>query len=118
MPPLARFTTHAAFYATLLHEVAHWTGHERRLHRPMGGTFGTPSYAREELTAEITSAFLCADFALPGDLQHPEYIGSWLQVLRDDNRAVFRAAREARQAVAYLYALTETPAAQVVEGAR
>lgn len=107
MPPLAVFHTREDFYASLLHEVAHWTGHVSRLARPMTGGFGTPEYAREELTAEIASAFLSADFALAGDLQHPEYVGHWIRVLTDDNRAVFRAAREARQAVAYLYDLTD-----------
>lgn len=107
MPPLAVFRTREDFYASLLHEVAHWTGHTSRLARPMTGGFGTAEYAREELTAEIGSAFLSADFAFAGNLQHPEYIGHWIQVLRDDNRAVFRAAREARQAVAYLYEITE-----------
>lgn len=123
MPPLAVFHTREDFYASLLHEVAHWTGHTSRLARAMTGGFGTAEYAREELTAEIGSAFLSADFALVGNLQHPEYIAHWIQVLRDDNRAVFRAAREARQAVSYLYDLTETDhadtsASQSVEGAQ
>lgn len=123
MPTLAVFRTREDFYASLLHEVAHWTGHTSRLARPMTGGFGTAEYAREELTAEIASAFLSADFALVGNLQHPEYVGHWIKVLTDDNRAVFRAAREARQAVAYLYDLTETdradtPAPASVEGAQ
>jgi antirestriction protein ArdC len=108
MPPLRVFHTREDFYASLLHELTHWTGHTSRLARAMTGGFGTAEYAREELTAEIGSAFLSADFALAGNLQHPEYVGHWIQVLRDDNRAVFRAAREARQAVAYLYDLTAT----------
>jgi antirestriction protein ArdC len=45
MPPLARFTTREDYYAALLHELAHWTGHATRLARPMSGVFGTPSYA-------------------------------------------------------------------------
>ncbi len=108
MPALVRFASREEFYNALMHEIGHWVGHSSRLARPMTGMFGTPSYAREELVAELSAAFLCADFQLPGNLQHPEYIAHWITVLREDSRAVFRAARDARNVTAYLYELTGT----------
>ena len=59
-------------------------------------------YGFEELIAEMGSAFLCAELGINGDLQHDSYIASWLQTLKEDNRAVFRAARYAREAFEYL----------------
>jgi len=102
VPPLASFTDREAFYATELHELAHWTGHPSRLARDMSGGFGSPDYAREELVAEMGSAFLCASLGIAGRLQHAEYVGHWLAILRGDKKAVFRAASQARQACEFL----------------
>jgi antirestriction protein ArdC len=102
VPPLATFTSREAYYSTSLHELTHWTGHASRLGRDLSGFFGSESYAREELTAEMGAAFLCAALGVHGSLQHPEYIGNWIQVLKGDKKAVFRAASEARQVAEYL----------------
>ncbi|MDR3490085.1 MAG: zincin-like metallopeptidase domain-containing protein, partial [Bradyrhizobium sp.] len=59
MPPKEAFKDAANFYATLLHESAHWSGHETRLNRDLKNRFGTKAYAAEELIAELTAAFLC-----------------------------------------------------------
>lgn len=66
------------------------------------GQFGTEAYAREELIAEIGSAFLCAALGIEPTVRHADYVGSWLAVLRDDDRAIFRAASAARKAANWL----------------
>lgn len=104
MPAPSRFEDAAAYDATLLHELAHWTGHASRLDRNLSGRFGSDSYAAEELVAELAAAFLCADLGIDGRLQHAEYIGSWLRVLRGDKRAIFTASRLAQQAADFLTA--------------
>ena len=95
------------YYSTLMHELTHWVGAEKRLNRTKGKRFGDQNYANEELVAEFGAAFLCAGFGLAtvekGD--HTGYIEHWLKVLREDNRAIFRAASEASKAVDYLNVL-------------
>lgn len=102
VPEAARFSTVADRYATVLHELAHWTGHDTRLARDLRGRFGTESYSAEELVAELAAAFLCADLGVQGRLQHAEYIGSWIRVLKGDKRAIFTASRLAQQSADYL----------------
>lgn len=102
MPAKTAFVTAEDYYATKLHEFGHWTGHKDRLNRDLSGTFGTESYAFEELIAEMTAAFLCAEAGIEGKLQHPEYIASWLKVLKNDNKAVIEAAKQAKKASGFL----------------
>jgi antirestriction protein ArdC len=92
------------WHRTALHELGHWTGHPSRLARDLSGGFGSKSYAREELCAEMTSAFCCATLGIVPTVRHADYIGSWLEVLREDNRAVIRAASAASKAADYLLA--------------
>ena len=87
---------------TKLHEHAHSAGHKSRLNRDLTGRFGDQAYAGEELVAELTTAFLSAELHIPGELEHPEYIASWLKVLGDDKRAIFTAAGKATEAANYL----------------
>jgi antirestriction protein ArdC len=108
LPKRSAFVDGGAYYATLLHELIHWTGDESRTPRPFGRRFGSPDYAREELVAEMGSAFLCQRFQVDGTLQHPEYLRSWLEALREDKRALFQASSKARQACAFLLNETET----------
>ncbi|KUR78640.1 ArdC family protein [Novosphingobium sp. FSW06-99] len=92
------------FYRTVLHELGHWTGHPTRLDRDQSGRFGSAAYAREELVAELCSAFACAAMGIVPTVRHADYIGAWLEVLRADNRAIFRAASQASKAADYLLA--------------
>ena len=107
-PPLAAFPDADRFYSTLAHELTHWTGHPSRIPRkfPRAGV-GLSNYAREELIAELGAAFLCADLGvnLTPRPDHADYIGDWLQVLRNDKRAIFQAAAVAQQATDFLHAL-------------
>ena len=90
------------WHRTALHELGHWSG--PRLGRDLSGDFGTALYAKEELVAEITSAFVCASLGIVPTVRHADYIGSWLEVLRDDDRAIVRAASAASKAADYLLA--------------
>lgn len=102
LPPFATFRDGSSYYGTALHELAHWTGHASRCARTFGARFGDDAYAIEELVAELGAAFLCAELGIDGRLQHPEYVASWLKVLRGDKRAIFTAASKAREACEYL----------------
>lgn len=108
MPPFVSFIEPEAYYATLAHEMTHWTKHPKRLDRDFGRKrFGDEGYAMEELVAELGAAFVCADLALtpaPRD-EHASYIASWLKALKDDKRAIFSAAAHAQRAADYLAGL-------------
>lgn len=106
MPPFESFRDRESYYATLAHEMTHWTRHTTRLDRDLGRKrFGDAGYAMEELVAEIGAAFLCADLGLTLEprADHAAYIASWLQVLKQDTRAIFSAAAHAERAVAFLH---------------
>ena len=108
MPPIEAFTDAESFYATLAHETVHWTKHPTRLERDFGRkAWGDEGYAREELVAELGAAFLCADLELTPEVRedHASYIGHWLNVMKQDNRAIFTAAAHAQRAVDYLHRL-------------
>ena len=110
MPPLELFKEAGGYFATLAHEATHATGHPKRVPRNFKpSSFGTANYAREELVAELGAAFLCADLGLSLEPRsdHADYIASWLQVLRNDKRAIFQAAAIAQKAVDYLHGLQE-----------
>lgn len=107
MPPVALFRGYDHYYATLAHEMAHWTGHSRRLDRDLGSRFGSHAYAAEELVAELASAMLGAELGLPvAHLDHhASYIDHWLTLLRSDDRAIMTAAARAEEAAGLLLAL-------------
>jgi len=92
------------WHRTALHELGHWTGHVSRLSRDQSGAMGAAPYAREELVAEMTSAFVCASLGIVPTVRHADYIGAWLEVLREDERAIVRAASAASKAADYLLA--------------
>ncbi|MEG3178533.1 zincin-like metallopeptidase domain-containing protein [Sphingomonas sp. RB3P16] len=102
VPAQAAFGEPINWYRTALHELGHWTGHKSRLDREQRGSFGSGDYAREELVAEMASAFACASLSIEPTVRHADYIGSWLAVLREDEKAIFRAASAASKAAEYL----------------
>lgn len=104
VPPQPAFTAQIDYYRTALHELGHWTGHPSRLARSYGKRFGDSAYAREELCAELASAFLCAALGIVPTVRHADYLGNWLGVLREDARAIFKAASHASKAADYLLA--------------
>ena len=102
VPPPAAYFEPINWHRTAFHELGHWTGHASRLNRDHSGSFGSKSYAREELVAELAGAFVCASLGIVPTVRHADYIGSWLEVLREDNRAVVRAASAASKAADFL----------------
>ncbi|BBE35265.1 ArdC family protein [Sphingosinicella microcystinivorans] len=104
MPPQPAFFKQIDYYMVALHELTHSTGHVSRLARKFGTSFGTKDYAREELVAEMGSAFLCAALGIEPTVRHADYLASWLEVLREDNRAIFRAASAASKAADWILA--------------
>jgi len=108
MPHKSAFDSEASYYATAFHELTHWAGHETRLDRVKGKRFADPAYAFEELVAEMGAAFLCQDYGIQGELRHAGYIQSWLKALRDDSKAVFKAAAYAQKAATYINGLDAT----------
>lgn len=98
LPLRAQFQTASHYYATALHELGHWSGHESRLQRDLKHPFGSEGYAREELRAEIASLMLSAELGLPHDpSQHASYVASWVKVLKKDPLEIFRAASDAQK---------------------
>jgi len=111
LPPQPAFFDQINYYRTLFHELGHWTGHPNRLGRDLSGAFGSKLYACEELVAEITAAFVCASLSISPTVRHADYIGHWLDVLREDNRAIFRAASKASKAADFILAFRHPPVA-------
>jgi antirestriction protein ArdC len=106
MPEPERFTSLSAYYTTQFHELAHSTGHEKRLNRPevvKGDGFGGEKYSREELVAEMAAAMVCTRVGI--DVDYPQsaaYIGSWLAKLGEDKRLLVSAATRASAAVDHI----------------
>jgi antirestriction protein ArdC len=115
VPPPQAFFEPINWHRTALHELGHATGHPSRLARDFSGSFGTRKYAFEELVAEISAAFSCAALGIVPTVRHADYIGSWLEVLRQDNRAVVRAASLAGKAADWLLCHLPEEIAQPIE---
>lgn len=108
VPLKIAFSTEDKYYGTLLHEVAHSTGHSTRLNRDLSGEFGSESYAKEELIAELAALFLCSDLKISNECdmqQYAAYIDSWISVLEKNEKALFEAAHNADEICRYLYGL-------------
>ena len=86
------------------HEAGHSTGHPSRLNRSMGGGFGSPTYAREELVAELTAAFMGQHFGISTELadHNRDYLANWLVALKNDHTLLWDAASDAAKAAATL----------------
>ncbi len=110
LPEFDQFEDAVSYYGTTLHELAHWTGAKKRLDRLFGAAKGDPDYAKEELVAEITASFLSATLGIEIEPRedHASYLASWLEVLKGDKKAIFRAAAAAQKAADYLDGLQET----------
>ncbi|MET4898738.1 zincin-like metallopeptidase domain-containing protein [Sphingomonadaceae bacterium jetA1] len=107
VPPQPAFRDQINYYRTVFHELSHHSGAAHRLNRDLSGRFGSKPYAREELCAEISAAFICAALGIVPTVRHADYVGSWLEVLREDNRAIFRAASQASKAADFILAFGE-----------
>lgn len=117
LPLPEAFESLAHYKATAFHEAGHATGAESRLNRTFGKKFGDEAYAYEELVAELSAAFLCMEFGVEGNLRHPEYIASWIKVLKGDNRAFYRAAADAQKVMDWLKEQAGNAPAEMKEAA-
>lgn len=90
------------WHRTAFHELGHWAGGAARLNRDQSGVFGSVAYGKEELCAELTASFVCAALGITPTVRHADYIGSWLEIIRGDDRAILRAASAASKAADYL----------------
>lgn len=107
VPPPSYYFETINWHRTVAHELGHWSGAKHRLDRDLSCSFGSASYCREELIAEMTSAFVCAALSIVPTVRHADYLGSWLEILREDNRAIIRAASAASKASDYLLAFRD-----------
>jgi putative DNA primase/helicase len=117
LPLRDQFESREGYYATALHELAHWTGHSSRLERDISHPFGSEAYAREELRAEISSMILGAELHIGHNPeQHAAYVSSWIRILEDDPLEIFRAAADAEKIRTYIVTLGQKQEqAQVIE---
>lgn len=115
MPPQRAFTSTAAYYGTLFHELTHWTGAERRLNRTMSTRYGKPEYAFEELVAEFGSCFLSAMYGFEQVSQAAAYLSSWVKGCTEHPDLLASAAAAAQRAVNYVTKVDETAPAGLTE---
>ena len=116
MPPKEDFkgdkenTKEQYYYSTLLHELTHWSGHSSRCNRDLKNRFGSKAYAMEELVAEIGSAFLCSHLGVTKapTPNHGRYLNNWLEVLKEDKKAIFKAFSLSKVSSEYLLELDQT----------
>lgn len=106
LPKHHTFSDDVSYQATLLHELAHWTGAKHRLDRDQTGRFGSQDYAREELVAELSSLFISERLGIglgkEHEDQHAAYLQSWMKALADDPKTLFRAASHAEKVMTFL----------------
>ncbi len=108
VPPPQAYFEPINWHRTALHETSHACGHASRLNRDLSGCFGSKKYAFEEIIAEISSAYVCASLGIVPTVRHADYIGSWIEVLRGDDRAIVRAASAASKSADYLLGFLPT----------
>ena len=113
MPPRDSFidtensTATENYYSTLHHEIGHWSGAAHRLDRKLANGFGKPEYAFEELIAELSAAFVNAYLGIAPTprADHALYLNNWMQALKDNERAIFKASAEAQKVLNYVIEL-------------
>ena len=105
VPKMEQYDIVEEYYSTLFHETVHSTGHSSRLNRDMTGHFGSESYSKEELVAEMGAAFLCNHCQIDSDKAFKNsvgYIQGWAKELRKDKKLIVSAAAKAEKAVKYI----------------
>jgi len=102
VPPPQAFFEPINWHRTALHELGHASGHHSRLARDLGGSFGSKRYFVEEVVAEISAAYTCAAMGIVPTVRHSDYIGAWIDTMREDSRAIIRAASQASKAADWI----------------
>lgn len=99
LPERQAFHTAEGFYATWAHEIVHSTGHNLRLKRDLSGGFGTESYAREELVAELGAFLLTRRLEIGCQVEnHASYLADWASILREGPKVLFKVLSDATKA--------------------
>jgi len=111
VPPPQAFFESINWHRTAVHELSHWSGAPNRLARDLSGSFGSKLYIQEELCAEISAAFVCAALGVVPTVRHADYVGAWIELLSEHDRAIVRAASAASKAADYLLACRDRQAA-------
>lgn len=112
LPSASRFKHMEEFYSTAFHETTHSTGNKKRLDRDMSGGFGSKSYAREELVAEIGASFLTNHFGIRTDKverNNIAYVQNWIQRLQKDPDLIIKASQKAQKAMDFILDGFEEP---------
>jgi antirestriction protein ArdC len=113
MPDMKRFNSTEGYYSTLFHELIHWTGSEKRLDRfkkDESTLFGSESYSKEELVAELGAAFISAEIGIDNSdtlKNTAAYIQNWIKRLKSDATLIFSAASKAKKAISWMKSETE-----------
>lgn len=109
VPLKGQFKNGESFYSTLLHEMAHSTGHESRLKREFGGVFGSSQYGREELVAELTSAVTGQSIGISTAIreENAKYLKGWLENINADKSFLFTVLSDVNKASAMVMASVE-----------
>ena len=107
MPTVEQFDDTYSYMSVFLHEAAHASGAAHRLNRDLTGSFGSESYAKEELRAEIASAFTASATGInyeqaPQMENHTAYVQNWISVLQNNPNELFRAIKDATKISDYL----------------
>jgi antirestriction protein ArdC/phage/plasmid primase-like uncharacterized protein len=106
LPHKEQFKSEMGYYSTALHELGHWTGHESRLDRDLSNSFGSVGYAKEELRAEIGSFMLSSQIGIDFNPDnHVAYVASWVKILEDTPKEIFKASSDAGKIVQFVTGL-------------
>jgi antirestriction protein ArdC len=108
LPHPQTFASPIDYYATRFHEMGHATGAPKRLDRGFSSHFGSQEYSREELVAEMTSAFLCSKCGIDNNVirNQAAYLKGWMKAISDDHRLIVMAAGQAQRAANYIQGIT------------
>jgi antirestriction protein ArdC len=115
LPPRELFISAEEEACTAAHECSHATGSVKRLNRKSineAAPFGSPTYSLEELVAELSAAYICAEAGISNAViaNQAAYVAGWLKKLRDDRRLLVHAAAQAQRACDYI--LNRTPCSE------
>ena len=108
MPLIGQFNSSQAFYSTFFHEISHSTGHQKRLNRKEvveTTYFGSCDYGTEELTAELTSAFICAEIGISNETTERNsvaYLKNWKNAIKGDKKLFLMASQRASKSAKYI----------------
>lgn len=115
LPAFGSFETPEAYYSTRAHECIHSTGHQKRLNRDLSGNFGSKSYAVEELVAELGAVLLCNQLEISSNFNnHAAYLQSWVKVLKEEPRILFKCLTAAKKAAELVLGKVEAEQKQPV----